>query len=227
MSWPKNLEKPLYYQNLLDGIRSSLHSVYAKIDAAESIVLAAEFMGDDEKASKLMKTTIRRQKVLNNAKRRLVEIGDYLSELEQAAEWAREIRQPDLGTTREWQQAAARGEFIKAEVEAMAAAGDFSQIVDLYRKAEIQSDSVLAWLLQQHGLMLPTTEANAEGKADLTSEIAKFHPADRDILEAIEKARASLAPGYSEISGLQGPADEQEIRQVFGLTRKPVEPLPP
>lgn len=220
MSWPvKGLEKPGFYENKIDGIRSSLADVAVKVVAAEKKVLNDPYMSDDEKADRIKKQEIRWQRALNKAKELLAPVGDYLTKLRQAEEWARETRQPDLGTTKEWQEAVARGGFVKADIEALAEAGDFDQIIEAYRKAEAEGDDVLAWLVQQHGLM--STEVDAEAKSGLVTAIAELHPPDPDVLESIQDARASLVPTYNEIEGSMGMADEHEIRQAFGIGIRP------
>jgi hypothetical protein len=214
--WPvKGLEGPGFHENAIDGIRSSLADVAVKVVAAEKKVLADPYMSDDEKADRIKKQEIRWQKALNKAKKLVEPVGEYLVRLRKAEEWARETKQPDLGTTREWQEAVARGGFIKDEIKDLAEAQNFDRIIEMYRKAEAEGDDVLAWLVQQHGLI--TTEVSVEAKSELVTAIAELHPPDPDVLDAIQEARDSLVPTYNEIQGAMGMADEHEIRRTFGI----------
>lgn len=215
--WPKGLEAPEYYIKIMDGVRESLAEVAAKVNTEEKRVLADKYMSDDEKADRLKEQEIRWQKALNKAKKLAEPVAEYLGRLRQAETWALEIKHPDLQSPKEWQEAVARGDFVKEQVEALVKSGGFDQLIEQYHKAEVKGDDVLAWLTQQHSLN--SDQLSAEARADLVTAISEHHPVDRKLIGELRKTRENLAEAYSQVEGEMGMVDEHAIRRDFGLQR--------
>lgn len=225
--WPiHGAESSTRIEELIRGISEALDGINSDIDAKIKGILSRRFMIDDEKAAKISKLEIRRQKAIYKAKLLSRPVGEYLGRLSRAMERLLENRQPDL-EGRAWEEASARSAFVETEVKDLIA--EPGRIVDRYVQSEEEFDDVAAWLFQKHGLdQLSPGGANkvafedeetgvAKAWTDLNAAISDFHPADPESVRALQKARRSIVPLHDHVSAMMGKIDEQEIRGEFGI----------
>jgi predicted transcriptional regulator len=123
-------------------------------------------------------------------------------------------------TIEEWQEAAARGGFVKEDVEAWVKI-DPVMITEAFQEALEIDDKILAWLLARHGRrVLDSMEDEVAIDALVKLETARCEadPRNEEKLAREREKRRRLG-GLLDRLFIVTPDEEQEIRDTFKLRR--------
>lgn len=124
-------------------------------------------------------------------------------------------------TVTEWQEAAARREFIREDIE-RAAASDPRQVVALYKSALQTGDKLLIYLVERYGRVALYDDAqrrqNVEAYADMETLVAAaIRQADGGKVAKIQKTRQDLMQARTLLGQHITPAEIEQLKARFRL----------
>lgn len=227
--WPKDWQRqtlgvtPDAVEAKLESITLALRDAEAERDAEIKRVQNDPYMRNAEKVARIVDVETKFQKRLNRAKDMVHKVYDpFVDALEQLEDRLRTPSHPLLETSRQWDEASARGS-IRREIDNLSRF-DPGSVVEMYRDALQTNDRVGAWVIQDHALQVLRDEADkgsgdAVGAlADLQAAISEAYPVDREAVAAVRKARKPLARHYNYVTSTMGAHDIQQIKSDFGLS---------